>query len=98
MVTINWVTVAMTLAGLNVVLLGMAGSVWVSNYRQFRSALTVGLAAFAAVMLVENVVTIYSFMEWGTLYTDSQFAKQFFTGLRGVQFFALASLTYVTWK
>ena len=98
MVTVDWVAVAMTLAGLNVVLLGMVGFVWVSNYRRFRTVLAVGLAAFAGVMLVENALTIYSFLRWGALYADSTFAKQFFTAVRGVQFLALLSLNYVTWK
>lgn len=92
------VDTAITLAGLNVVLLVMAGFVWVSNYRQFRTPLLLGLVAFAAVMLVENLMMIYSFIEWGTLYADSMFAKRFFTGLRGVQLLALVSLNYVTWR
>lgn len=98
MVAISWVIAGIVLAGLNVVLLGMVGFVWVSNYRQFRTGLLIGLAVFAAVMLLENVLTIYSFIQWGALYADSMFAKQFFTGLRGVQFLALVSLNYVTWK
>ncbi|MFB6252424.1 MAG: hypothetical protein ABEI27_12210 [Halobellus sp.] len=98
MVAFSWVATAITLAGLNVILLGAAGFVWVSNYREFRTFLLLGLVAFAAVMFVENVMMIYSFVKWGTLYSDSMFAKQFFTGLRGVQFLALASLNYVTWK
>lgn len=98
MATISWVITAITLAGLNILLLGSAGFVWISNYRKFRTSLLLGLVGFAAVMLVENIVTIYSFMQWGRLYADSMFAKQFFTGLRGVQFLALVSLNYVTWK
>jgi hypothetical protein len=98
MATISWVITAITLAGLNILLLGSAGFVWVSNYRKFRTSLLLGLVGFAAVMLLENLVTIYSFMQWGRLYADSMFAKQFFTGLRGVQFLALVSLNYVTWK
>lgn len=98
MATISWVTTAMTLAGLNIVLLGTAGFIWLGNYREFRTSLLLGLVGFAAVMLVENVMTIYSFLQWGRLYADSMFAKQFFTGLRGVQFLALASLNYVVWK
>ncbi len=98
MVTISWVVTAITLAGVNILLLGAAGFVWMSNYREFRTPLLLGLVGFAAVMLVENVMTIYSFIQWGSLYADSMFAKQFFTGLRGVQFFALTLLNYVTWK
>ncbi|ERH10737.1 MAG: hypothetical protein J07HX64_02515 [halophilic archaeon J07HX64] len=98
MVTVSWVLAGIVLAGLNVLLLGTAGFVWVSNYRKFRTSLLLGLVGFAAVMLVENFMTIYSFVEWGRLYADSTFAKRFFTGLRGIQFLALASLNYVTWK
>lgn len=98
MTTITWVTTAMALAGVNILLLGTVGFVWLTNYREFRTPLLLGLVGFAAVMLVENVMTIYSFIQWGSLYADSMFAKQFFTGLRGVQFFALTLLNYVTWK
>jgi hypothetical protein len=98
MVTSGWVTAAIALAGLNILLLGTAGFVWLSNYRTFRAPLLLGLVGFAAVMLVENFMTLYSFVEWGRLYADSMFAKRFFTGLRGVQFLALVSLNYVTWR
>jgi len=98
MVTVSWVLAAIVLAVLNVLLLGMAGFVWMSNYRKFRTSLLLGLVGFATVMLIENFMTIYSFVEWGRLYADSMFAKRFFTGLRGMQFLALVSLNYVTWK
>lgn len=98
MVAFSWVFTAITLAGLNLLLLGAVGFVWVSNYRDFRTSLLLGLVTFVAVMFVENLMMIYSFFRWGTLYADSMFAKRFFTGLRGVQFLALASLSYVTWK
>lgn len=98
MTTITWVTTAIALAGVNIVLLGTVGFVWISNYREFRTPLLLGLVGFAAVMLVENVMTVYSFFQWGSLYADSMFAKQFFTGLRGAQFLALTLLNYATWK
>lgn len=94
----TWVTTAMALAGINIVLLGTAGFVWLSNYQTFRTPLLLGLVGFAAVMFVENLVAIYSFFQWGSLYADSTFAKQFFTGVRGVQFLALALLNYATWR
>lgn len=98
MVTVNWVTTGIALAGVNVALLGAAGFVWASNYSRFRTSLLMGLVVFAAGMLVENVITIYSFLRWGTLYADSVFAKQFFTGVLCVQFLALVSLNYATWR
>jgi len=93
-----WVIFAVSLAALNVLLLGVLGFVWVENYRQFRSPLILGLLAFPAIMFFENVAAIYSFFEWGRLYADSQFAKGFVTSLRGLQFLALATLTYATWQ
>lgn len=93
-----WVSTATVLAGLNVALLGAAGFVWAANYRTFRTPLVLGLVVFATVMLVENLLTIYSFFQWGALYADSMFAKRFFTGLRGMQCLALVSLNYVTWR
>jgi len=98
MMAIPWVTTGMALAGANILLLGTAGFVWLSNYRTFRTPLLLGLVGFATAMLAENVMTIYSFVRWGSLYTDSMFAKQFFTGLRGVQFFGLILLNYATWR
>lgn len=92
------VTVAIGLAFLNVLLLGVLGIVWMENYRQFRSPLVLGLLAFPLIMFFENAAAIYSFFEWGTLYADSVFAKRFVTSLRGLQFAALAVLTYATWQ
>jgi hypothetical protein len=89
---------ATLLAGANVVILAVLGGIWIQNYRTFRTGLTLGLVLFAAVMLVENVAAIYSFFEWGALYADSQFAKQYITGLRGLQIVALSSIAYVTWQ
>ena len=96
MVTVGWVTTAVALAAVNVVLLVAVGVVWLSNYRRFRTSLLLGLVGFAAALAVHDLVTIYSFARWGSLYADSTFAKQFFTGLQGVQLLALVSLNYST--
>jgi hypothetical protein len=92
------VAAAIALAVLNVLLLGALGLVWAENYRQFRTPLVLGLLAFPLIMFLENAAAIYSFFEWGRLYADSTFAKRFVTGLRGLQFAALAVLTYATWQ
>lgn len=93
-----WVTTATTVASVNVVLLAILGSIWLDNYRQFRTPWVLGLVVFSAVLLLENVVAIYSFFEWGALYADSRFAKLFVNGLRTLQLVALGSMTYVTWQ
>ena len=53
---------------------------------------------FAAVMLVENVAAIHSFLRWGALYADTRFAERFVAGLRGLQVLALRAVTYVSWR
>jgi hypothetical protein len=90
--------VATGLAGLNVVLLLALGSVWVRNYVTFRTPLILGLVAFAAVMLVQNVVAIYFFFSMGSLYAMNPAAHTLVAALRGLEFVALAILTAVTLK
>jgi hypothetical protein len=91
-----WLTVATTLAALNVLLLLALGAVWLKNYRTFRSNLILGLLAFAAVMLLENLVAVYYFFSMEMLYVGSAGAQQSVLVLRALQFVALLFLTYVT--
>lgn len=92
----TWLTAASALAGLNALLLAVLGAVWLRNYRRFRTPLVLGLLAFAAVMLVENLAAIYFFFSMGMLYAGSPAAQQFVAVLRGLEFLALVFLTYVT--
>ncbi|WP_414652172.1 hypothetical protein [Halorientalis sp.] len=94
----TWITIASGLAGLNVLLLAALSSVWLRNYRQFRSPLILGLLAFSTVMLVENLGAIYFFFDMGMLYASDTMAQQFVVALRGLETIALAVLTYVTWQ
>jgi hypothetical protein len=91
-----WLTVATTLAGLNALLLVALGGVWLRNYRTFRSNLILGLLAFAAVMLVENLLAIYYFFSMQMLYAGDPLAQQSVVVLRALEFIALLVLTYVT--
>ncbi|MFB6151612.1 MAG: hypothetical protein ABEJ40_07385 [Haloarculaceae archaeon] len=91
-----WLTVATALAGLNALLLVSLGVVWLRNYRTFRSNLTLGLLAFAAVMLVENLLAVYFFFSMQMLYAGDPGAQQAVVVLRALQFVALVFLTYVT--
>ena len=91
-----WLTVATTLAGLNALLLVALGTVWLRNYRTFRSNLILGLLAFAAVMLVENLLAIYYFFSMQMLYAGDPLAQQSVVVLRALEFIALLVLTYVT--
>jgi len=91
-----WLTVATALAALNVLLLGALGVVWLRNYRTFRTNLILGLLAFVAVMLVENLLAVYFFFSTQMLYAGSPEVQQAVVVLRGLQFLALVFLTYVT--
>jgi len=87
---------ATVLSGLNSLLLLALLAVWLRNYRTFASPMTLGLAAFAVVLLVENVVAIVFFFSTTALYAMSPAAGATVAGMRALQFLALGVLTYVT--
>jgi hypothetical protein len=91
-----WLAVAAGLAVVNVALLAVLTVVWVRNYRTFRTPLVLGLIAFAVVLLVENLAAVYFFVSMQMLYAGSPLAQQSVALLRGLEFVALAFLTYVT--
>ncbi len=92
----TWITVATAFAALNVLLLGVLATVWLRNYRTFKTPLILGLLAFVSILLVENAAAIYFFFSMGMLYSGSPTAQQFVAVLRGLEFLAIAFLTYVT--
>lgn len=99
MAAMNTVTLAgIVLSGVNVVLLLALSVVWLRNYRTFRTPLLLGLVAFAAVLLVENAAAIYYFFSMEMLFTADPTVQTVVAVLRGLQFVALAFLTYVTLK
>ena len=93
-----WMAVATAFSAINVVLLGVLTVVWIRNYQTFGSEMTAGLAAFAAVLLIENAVAIYFFFSNGMLYAGAPSVQQSVSLLRALQTVALAFLTYVTIK
>jgi len=90
--------IAAGLSGISVALLLALIAVWVRNYRTFRTPLTLGLIAFGAVLLIENVLAIYFFFSTGMLYSGDPLALRALLSLRALQVIALAFLTYVTMK
>jgi hypothetical protein len=89
---------ASALAGLNALLLLALIGVWARNYATFRTTLVLGLLGFAVVMLVENAAALYFFVSMRSLYAMEPGVAQFVLFLRGLQFVAIAILTYVTVK
>lgn len=90
--------IASVLSGLNVLLLLALSAVWARNYRTFRTPLTLGLLAFAVVLLIENLLAIYFFFSMHMLYASDPGVHQTVAVLRVLQFVALVFLTYVTMK
>ena len=91
-------TVAAGLAGVNIILLLGLGAVWVRNYRTFRTPLVLGLVAFAAVLLVQNLAALYFFFSMEMLYAGNPAIHTVVLVLRGLETLALLILAYVTWK
>ena len=94
----TYVTLASGFSVLNVLLLSARVAVWVRNYRQFRTPLTLGLVAFGAVLLVENLVALGFYFSMGMLYAGSQTAQLAVLGMRALQFIAVLAITYVSMK
>jgi hypothetical protein len=92
------ITAAIAVAVVNAVLLVVLTVVWGRNYREFRSNLTLGLMAFAVVLLIENLVAVYFFFSMASLYSSDPLVGEVVAMLRGLQFVALVLLTYVTMK
>jgi len=93
-----WMGSAVGLASINLVLLGVLGSIWLSNYRKFRTNLLLGLLLFASVLSVENIVAIGAYLATGMVYSGGQTAMYAVVALRALQFVALLFLTSVTMK
>lgn len=90
--------VASAFSAINALLLATLTTVWVRNYRTFQTPLTLGLVAFAVVMLAENATALYFFFSSNMLYTMDPGIHQIVAVLRGLQFVALVFLTWVTLK
>lgn len=91
-----WMSLAVGLAAVNLVLLTVLAAVWFRNYRTFRTNLLLGLLLFAGVLAMENLVAIVAYLSTEMLYAGSDTAKYAIIGLRSLQFVALVFLTIVT--
>ena len=94
--TSSTLLVASGLAGLNAALLAALAAVWLRNYRTFRTPMALGLLAFAAVLLFENLLAVYFFFDMRMLYAADPSVHLAVAVLRALQFVALVSLTAVT--
>ena len=90
------ITAAVVLAGLNTLLLLPLVGVWIRNYNTFGTGLVGGLVLFAVAMLAENAVAIYFFFSMASFYSGDPGVQQAVLVLRGLQFVAIAALSYTT--
>ncbi|MFB6233254.1 MAG: hypothetical protein ABEH61_03250 [Haloarculaceae archaeon] len=97
MATNQFVMAAIGLAGVNAALLGVLGGVWLRNYRRFQSGLVLGLVAFSAALLVENLVAVVFFLDSMTMfYASDPLVGRIVFVMRTLEFVAIAFLAYVT--
>lgn len=89
-----WMYGATLLAAFNVLLLLALTYIWVTSYRRFRTAMTLGFLCFGIVLLVENLVAIYFFVGMVEFYTTTP-AQQMVLLLRLLESIALLCLTWV---
>ena len=90
------ITAAVALAGLNTLLLLPLVGVWVRNYTTFGTGLVGGLVLFAVAMLAENAMAIYFFFSMASFYSGDPGVQKVVLILRGLQFIAIATLSYTT--
>ncbi|WP_281194148.1 hypothetical protein [Halorubrum sp. F4] len=92
-------TLAMAVTAINSVLLAVLVSVWLSNYRQFRTPMVLGLLGFASVLFVENLIALaFFFNSMRTLYSMDPLVGSVVLGMRLLELVAVSLLTYATLK
>jgi len=95
-----WIDTLRVASALNIGLLGVLTYLWGRNYLRFRSKQTLGLSLFSALLLVENVATVYVFAIHPVLSAwiagTAPIAQHTITALKLLESAALAVLTYVT--
>lgn len=83
-------------AGLNLAILGLLAFVYATSYRQIRTGFTLGLLVFAGLFVVQNAVTLWSYLTMMSYYAAGvELHVAVFTWAQTV---GLAVLAYVTWQ
>ena len=82
---------------LNTLLLAVLATVWLRNYRRFRSSMVLGLVGFSTVLLIEHLVAlVFFFSQMGRLYSADPLAGQVVLGMRLLTLAAVGALAAVT--
>lgn len=97
-----WIDLARGATAANVLLLCLLGAVWVRSYQRIRSRQTLGMALFAAILLVENGFALYVYLldpvlsVWFSTQVPDP-AWQAMVAFHLLETVALAFLAWVTW-
>jgi hypothetical protein len=83
-------------AAANIVLLIALVSIWGQLYREIQSTLTLGSIVFAVLLLAENLIALWYYLNTTPALPDS--AVTVMMVLQVLEAFAVATLLYVTWQ
>jgi hypothetical protein len=89
------VDVARVAAGVNIVLLLGLLTVWIRNYRQVPGSILQGLILFGSLLLAENVVALYFYLNAPAM---PPLAVEVMMMLQVLESVGIAVLFYTTWQ
>jgi len=89
-----WASIVGALA--NIALTSLLAYVYIGNARRTPTTFTAGLLTFAVLLLVGNLVTLWSFASMMPVYVSG--LEPYAAGYTWAQSAALVALTIVTWK
>ena len=92
-----WGDAAQWAAAVNIVIMLALCSVWLRNYRQFRSKHALGLLVFGLLMLAENGLALY-FLGIDPMLMMEGVKQQAQTTLRLLMTVAFVFLAWITWE
>lgn len=83
-------------AAANLAFLGLLLYVYGTTYRQMRTSFTLGLLVFAALFLIQNLVTLWSYLTMMSLYASG--VEMHVAVFTWAQTLGLGALLVTTWK
>jgi uncharacterized membrane protein len=92
-----WGDAAQLAAAVNIVILLALCSIWMRNYRQFRSKHALGLLVFGLLMLAENGLALY-FLAVDPMLMMEGVRQRAQTTLRLLMTAAFLFLAWITWE
>jgi hypothetical protein len=91
-----WTSLGVLLSVLNLGLLALLVYVWMTNYRQYQTALTLGFLCFGSALILENIAVLYMWYMMEMIYVTAEPTLQVFLLATVLQFVALVSISWVT--